>query len=73
MEGFVLQVGLLAVIGAMILMVYEMGTALRPITCPECTHCRARNEADRLEQERLARDYARRMNLPDDDDRSDRI
>ncbi len=73
MDGSILQVGLLALIGAMILTTYEMGSALRPVSCPECAHCKARREADRLEQERLARDYARKMNLPDDDDRSDRI
>lgn len=71
MEGSILQVGLIALMAALVIMLYEMGSSLQPATCPECTHCRARKEADRMEQERLARDYARRMNLPekDDDDR----
>jgi hypothetical protein len=74
MDGSILQVGLVAVVGAMVLMVYEMGSALRPITCPECSHCRARNEADAREQDRLAREYARRVNLPHrDDDDDDRL
>jgi hypothetical protein len=68
MDGSILQLGLVASIGAIILTMYEMGSALRPVTGPECSHCRARAEADRLEQERLARDYARRMNLPADED-----
>jgi hypothetical protein len=68
MDGSILQLGLVAVIGAIILTMYEMGSALRPVACPECCHCRARAEAERLEQERLARDYARRLNLPRDDD-----
>jgi hypothetical protein len=73
MDGSILQVGLVALVGAIVLTTYEMGSALRPVTCPECAHCRARLEADRLEQERLAREYARKMNLPDEDERSDRI
>jgi hypothetical protein len=73
MDGSILQVAIVAVIGAMALTTYEMGSALRPVACPECSHCRARAEADRLEQERLAREYARRMNLPGKDDDSDRI
>jgi hypothetical protein len=68
MDGSILQLGLVALFGAIILTMYEMGSAMRPVACPECTHCRARAEADRLEQERLARDYARRMNLPREDD-----
>lgn len=73
MDGSILQLGLVAAVGAIIITMYEMGSALRPVACPECTHCRARAEADRLEQERLARDYARRMNLPRDDDRDERL
>ena len=73
MDGSILQVGLVAVVGAMLLMLYEMGAALRPVACPECSHCRARAEADRLEQERLAREYARSINLPDDEDDDRRI
>jgi hypothetical protein len=71
MDGSILQVGLVAAVGAMILTLYDMGSALRPVTCPECTHCRARAEADAREQDRLAREYARRMNLPAGDDEDD--
>ena len=68
MDGSILQVGLVAAVGAMLMMLYEMGSALRPVACPECSHCRARQEADRLEQDRLAREYMRRVHLPADDD-----
>ena len=65
-------IGLAAVVGAMIITLYEMGAALRPVTCPECPHCRAIAEADRREQERLASDYTRRAGLSDKDDSDDR-
>jgi hypothetical protein len=69
MDGSLLQpLGLAALVGAMILTLYEMGSALRPVTCPECSHCRAIAEADAREQERLAREYSRRAGLPDHDD-----
>jgi hypothetical protein len=69
MEGSILPIGLVALVGAMIVMVVEMGSSLRPAACPECGHCQARRAAEELEQERLARDYARRIGLEDDDDR----
>lgn len=72
MDGSMLQLGLVALIGAIVLTTYEMRAALKPVACPECTHCEARAEADRLEQERLAREYARKMGLPWDDDRRHR-
>jgi hypothetical protein len=68
MDGSILQLAIFAIVGAMILTVYEMSLALRPVTCPECVHCRARAEADRREQERLSREYARRIGLRDDED-----
>lgn len=68
MDGSILQVGLAAIFGAMVLMVYEMGASLRPAACPECTHCAARRAADEREQELLAREYARRTGLHDDED-----
>ena len=44
-------------------------TALEPVHCPECPHCRA----DALEREARQRDlqeqYARRHGMDDDDDR----
>lgn len=69
MDGSLLQpVGLGALVIAMIMVLYEMGAALRPATCPECRHCRAIAEADAREQERLRREYSRRVGLSDEDD-----
>jgi tartrate dehydratase alpha subunit/fumarate hydratase class I-like protein len=69
MDGSTLQLlGLVAVVGAMIITLYEMRSALRPATCPECWHCRNVAEAHAQEQERLARDYAKQVGLPDEDD-----
>ena len=65
--------GLFALAVAMIITLYEMGAALRPTTCPECSHCRAVAEAEAREQERLSREYARRVGLPDEDDDDHRI
>ncbi|HET7030010.1 MAG TPA: hypothetical protein VFI34_05830 [Candidatus Limnocylindrales bacterium] len=73
MDESILQVGLVALFGAIVLTMYELRASLRPVACPECDHCRARAEADRAEQERLARDYAQRMNLPHDEDGPDRL
>ena len=60
--------GLVALAGAMVMTLYEMRTALRPLACPECPHCRAVAEAEAREQERLSREYAKRVGLSDDDD-----
>jgi hypothetical protein len=69
MDGSMLQIfGLVAVVGAMIITLYDMGASLRPATCPECRHCRDLAAARVLEQERLAREYAKKVGLPDKDD-----
>jgi hypothetical protein len=69
MDPTLLQpLGLVAVVVAMIVTLYEMGTALKPATCPECTHCRTIAEEEARTQERLAREYARRVGLEDEDD-----
>jgi hypothetical protein len=69
MDGSILQpIGLVALIVAMIVTLYDMTTALRPATCPECTHCLARAEEDARLQEQLTREYARRVGLDDEDD-----
>ena len=69
MDGSMLQpIGLLALVGAMFLTLYDMGSAMKPATCPECAHCRARADAEAREQEQLRRDYARRIGLGDEDD-----
>jgi hypothetical protein len=67
------SVGLLALVVAMIITLYDMGTALKPSTCPDCPHCRALAEAAAREQERLNREYAKRMGLLDDEDDDRRI
>ena len=67
MDGSILQVGLVAVVGAMIMTMYEMRSALRPVACSECSHCRARAESEAREQERLSNEYARRIGLDDED------
>jgi hypothetical protein len=69
MDGSMLQIlGLVALVGAMIITLYDMGAALRPATCAECPHCRSLAEAKAREQERLAREYSARVGLPDEDD-----
>jgi hypothetical protein len=74
MDGSMLQIlGLVALVGAMIITVYDMRSALRPATCAECPHCRNRAEAEALEQERLAREYAASIGLPDKDEDDRRI
>jgi hypothetical protein len=67
------QVGLVALIGAMVITLYEMGSSLRPVRCPECQHCRDLAEAAARDQERLAAEYARRVGLPHEDDDDRRI
>jgi hypothetical protein len=72
MDGSMLLLGLAALVAAMIITLYEMGSALRPATCPECGHCRAAAESEAREKERRAREYAKRIGLPDNDD-DDRV
>ena len=61
-------VGLVALVAAMVITLYDMGSSLKPVSCAECAHCLARAEADAREQERLGREYARRVGLEDEDD-----
>jgi len=71
MDGSMLQTaGLVALAIAMIFTVYDLRASLTPETCSECQHCRERVEAQRLMQERLAKEYARKHGLDrrDDDD-----
>ena len=60
--------GLVALVVAMIVTLYEMGAALRPVTCPECRHCQERVAEEARLQDQLAREYARRNGLDDDKD-----
>ncbi len=62
------SIGLLALLAAMVLTLYDMRSALKPSTCAECGHCRAIAEAAAVEQESLDRDYARQIGLTDDED-----
>ena len=64
--------GLIALVAAMLITLYEMRTALRPATCPECGHCRTLAASREREQEQLAREYAKRVGLPDEDADDDR-
>jgi hypothetical protein len=74
MDGSLLEpMGLAALFGAMIITLYEMGAALRPATCPECRHCQANAALAAREQERLNREFARRVGLDDEDDDNRRI
>lgn len=68
-----LQLGLGALVVAMIVTLYEMRTALQPATCPECGHCRERAAEEARLQDRLAREYARRNGLESDDEDDRRI
>jgi len=61
--------GLCALAVAMTRSNYDVRASLAPETCPECRHCRTREEADRRVQEELAREYARRNGLDQDDER----
>jgi len=65
------SIGLVALVVAMILTLYDMGASLRPSVCSECPHCRQRAEEDARRQEQLSREYARRhrIDLDDEDDR----
>jgi hypothetical protein len=72
MDGSMLQpLGLGALVVAMILTLYDMGTALRPPACPECRHCEERAREDARRQDQLAHEYARRngLDIDEDDDR----
>jgi len=70
MEGSTLQIlGVIALVIAIVVTMYDLRLSLSPETCPECPHCQARAEAERLRQERLAREYSRRIGIDEDDDR----
>ena len=68
MDVSLLPLGLLALLVAMGLTTYEMGSALKPASCAECPHCRALADAAAREQDRLQREYAHRIGLLDDDE-----
>lgn len=57
-----------ALLVAMIVSLYDMGASLRPARCAECSHCRTLAAEEARRQERLSREYARRVGLDDEDD-----
>ena len=71
MDALILPLALIAVAIAIAVTLYEMGQSLRPAACPECGHCRAIAEHEARTQERLTREYARRVGLEDDEDDED--
>ena len=69
MDGSILQpLGYGALVVAMIVTLYEINSALRPESCPECSHCLAIAVEEARTQERLRREYAQRAGLEDQDD-----
>jgi hypothetical protein len=69
MDGSILvPLSLASLVVAMILTLYDMRSSLRPVRCPDCAHCRALVEDEARTQERLTREYARKIGLQDDDD-----
>ncbi len=66
MDASILQpLALIAVAIAIVVTLYEMSQSLRPATCLECGHCKAIAEQQAQTQERLTREYARRVGLDD--------
>jgi hypothetical protein len=72
-QSIIAPLGLFALLAAMLITLYDMGSALKPSTCPECSHCRAAAAAAAAEQERINREYARRIGIEDDEDDDRRI
>ena len=60
---------LIALAAAIVVTAYEMRTALEPVHCPECPHCRADAIEREARQHDLQEQYARRHGMDDDDDR----
>jgi hypothetical protein len=74
MDSSILQpLGLGALFVAMIVTLYDMRASLRPTTCPECRHCQERVAEEARVQDQLAREYARRNGLDNDEDDDRRI
>ncbi len=71
MNGSSQRLVLIAVAIAIVVTLYEMGQSFRPAVCPECGHCRALAEQEVQTQEHLAREYARRVGLDDENDEND--
>ena len=69
MDSLILQpVTFIALAAAIIVTAYEMRSALEPVECPECPHCRAAANERAAHQQDLQDQYARRHGLDSDDD-----
>jgi hypothetical protein len=69
MEQLITQpITLVALAAAIVVTAYEMRTALEPVHCPECPHCRAAAIEREARQQDLQEEYARRHHLKDEDD-----
>jgi hypothetical protein len=68
MDLSIMPLGLIALVAAMAIVLYDMSRSLKPAACAECSHCRAVALAEAREQEQLNREYARRIGLRDDDE-----
>ena len=66
-------VTLIALAAGIIAAAYEMRTAVEPVNCPECPHCRAAAMERSAQQHDLQEQYARRNHLHSDDDDDRRI
>ena len=63
--------GLVALLVAMAIIVFDMRDAMKPATCPECLHCQTNAGLAAARQERLNREYARRIGVDRADDEND--
>ncbi len=67
------SLGLIALLVAMGITLYDLRVSLQPSTCSECGHCQALARSAAIEQERLSREYARSVGLAEDEDDDRRI
>jgi hypothetical protein len=69
MDSLLVQpITLIALAAGIVVTAYEMRTALEPVHCPECPHCRAAAREREARQRDLQEQYARRHRLDDEDD-----
>jgi hypothetical protein len=69
MDSLLMQpITLIALAAGIVVTAYEMRTALEPVHCPECAHCRAAALEREARQQDLQEQYARRNRLDDEDD-----
>jgi hypothetical protein len=69
MDSLLMQpITLIALAAGIVVTAYEMRTALEPVHCLECPHCRAAALEREARQQDLQEQYARRNRLDDEDD-----